>query len=117
VISHSEKDVIEGHYRSAGDPPFLPDIVFGWVEDPAKRKPNPWPVTEALRALGCAPAEALIVDDLKPGVLMGKAAGVAVAAAGWGHRIPPIEAYMRANSLAYFPSVEDMRSFLLAGKI
>jgi beta-phosphoglucomutase-like phosphatase (HAD superfamily) len=116
VISHSEKDIIEAHYRAAQGPPFLPDIVFGWMNDAAKRKPSPWPVAEALRALGCAPAEALIIDDLKPGVLMSDATGVAIAAAGWGHTIPPIEAYMRAHTLAYFSRIEDMRSFLLPGK-
>ena len=113
VISHSEADVIESHYRAAQDPPFLPDLIFGWDHDDNRRKPSPWPVLEALRRLSCAPSEALIVDDLKPGVLMARAAGVSMAAAGWSHRIAEIETYMRANATWYCPRVEDLRLLLL----
>ena len=34
VVSHSEAATIERHYRAAA---FLPDDVYGWVEDPAMR--------------------------------------------------------------------------------
>lgn len=114
VVSHSEKDVIEGHYRAARNPPFLPDLIFGWDHDAARRKPSPWPVQEALRTLECPPDKALILDDLKPGILMSRATGVPAAAAGWGHRIPEIESYMRAHAMAYLPRVEDLRCFLLS---
>ena len=114
VISHSEKDVIESHYREASNPPFLPDLVFGWDHDEKRRKPSPWPVQEALRQLGFKPEQALILDDLKPGVLMSLATGVAAAGAGWSHRVPEIELYMRANTVAYFPRVDDLRTFLFA---
>jgi len=113
VISHSEADVIEAHYRAAQNPPFLPDLVFGWDHDLSKRKPSAWPVREALRLFACAPEEALIVDDLKPGVLMSEASGVAIAAAGWGHRVPEIERYMREHSRFYCERVEDLRRLLL----
>jgi phosphoglycolate phosphatase/pyrophosphatase PpaX len=113
VISHSEADVIDAHYRAAQDPPFLPDLVFGWDHDKAKRKPSAWPVKEALRVFGCQPEEALIVDDLKPGVLMSEASGVAIAAAGWSHRVPEIERYMREHAACYCTSVEDLRRLLL----
>jgi phosphoglycolate phosphatase/pyrophosphatase PpaX len=112
VISHSEKDVIESHYRAAKSPPFLPDLIFGWDHDKNRRKPSPWPVQEALRELGCRPPQALILDDLKPGILMSRATGVPAAAAGWSHRVPEIETYMKANTVAYFPRVEDLRRFL-----
>lgn len=112
VVSHSEKDVIEAHYRAARQPPFIPDLIFGWEHDASRRKPSPWPVQEALRDLDLAPAEALILDDLKPGILMSQATGVPAAAAGWGHRVPEIESYMRVHAVAYFPRVEDLREFL-----
>ncbi len=114
VISYSERETIERHYRTAGDPPFLPDLIFGWDDDETRRKPNPWPVQEALRLLGCSPREALIVDDLKPGILLSRACGVEFAAAGWGHRVPQIETYMRANSSVYCESVEDLRAVLFS---
>jgi len=115
VISHSEDDVIRAHYEAVASPRFIPDAIFGWAHEPEKRKPSPWPVKEALRLLGCGCAEALIVDDLKPGVLMSAASGVEIAAAGWGHRVPEIEEYMRAHAAAFFPTVEDMREFLIGG--
>jgi beta-phosphoglucomutase-like phosphatase (HAD superfamily) len=115
VISHSEADVIEAHYKAAAGS-FLPDLVFGWDHDPARRKPSPWPVNEALRAFGCPPEAALIVDDLKPGVLMAEATGVAFAAAGWSHRVAEIELYMREHCIAYCSRVEDLRGLLLGGR-
>ena len=117
VISHSEKDVIEGHYVAARNPPFLPDLVFGWEHDEQRRKPSPWPVREALARFGCAAPEALIVDDLKPGVIMSRATGVPIAAAGWSHQVPEIEQYMRANTVAYCAEVDDLRALLLNGDL
>ena len=116
VISYSERDVIERHYRAGGDPPFLPDLIFGWDADESRRKPNPWPVREALRLLACAPEEALIVDDLKPGILLSQASGVTFAAAGWSHRVPEIERYMRANSSVYCESVDELRGYLFPAR-
>jgi phosphoglycolate phosphatase/pyrophosphatase PpaX len=112
VISHSEPEVIRGHYRAAG--PLVPDLVFGWHEEEQKRKPSPWPVQEALRHLDVPAERALVLDDLKPGVLMARAAGVAAAGAGWAHSIPRIRDYMRSNCLAYFETVRAFREFLLA---
>jgi phosphoglycolate phosphatase len=143
VISHSEASVIKGHYLAAAggfgaaaggfgaatggfgaaagntgatvDPPFVPDLIFGWEKDAARRKPSPWPVQEALRLFRCEAGEALVVDDLKPGVLMAQAAGVDFAAAGWSHRVAEIERYMRAHAVAYCSRIEDLRSLILEG--
>ena len=68
---------------------------------------------EALREFACSPSDSLIVDDLKPGVLMSHATGVPFAAAGWSHQVAEIETYMRAHSVAYCRRVEDLRSLLL----
>jgi beta-phosphoglucomutase-like phosphatase (HAD superfamily) len=114
VISHSEAEVIERHYRAARTPPVLPDLIFGWEHDPEKRKPSPWPVQESLRRLGCTAGEALIVDDLKPGVLMARATGVAIAAAGWSHQVAEIEQYMRSQADMYCATIDDLRAILLS---
>ena len=116
VVSHSDKDLIERDYKTkgfSGKDSFFPDMIFGWTTDATKRKPHPWPVVTALEALGIAPKDSIIIDDLKPGVLMGKNAGVEVVAAGWGHNIPVIKDYMKENSIAYCNSVEELRNFLL----
>ena len=113
VISHSEAAVIEGHYRGASRGAFVPDLIFGWVPEAEHRKPSPWPVIEALRRFSCRPAEALVVDDLKPGVIMADAAGVDFAAAGWSHRVEEIERYMRAHAVAYCSNIDDLRALLM----
>jgi phosphoglycolate phosphatase/pyrophosphatase PpaX len=112
VISHSEPEVIRGHYRAAG--PLVPDLVFGWHDEEEKRKPSPWPVQQVLASLGIRESRALILDDLKPGVLMAGRAGVAVVGAGWAHNIGEIREYMQAHCLAYFETVQAFRDFLLA---
>jgi beta-phosphoglucomutase-like phosphatase (HAD superfamily) len=114
VISHSEGDVIASHYARSGVPEACPDLIFGWDDDAARRKPSPWPVREALERFGLGEREALILDDLKPGVLMSRATGVPAAAAGWSHRIPEITRYMRANTIVYFESVEEARAYLIS---
>ena len=103
VVSHSEKDIIERNYIFHNEcRQFLPDIIFGWHYDEKKRKPSPWPVQEILRTFGLNPEEALIVDDLKPGVLMSLETKVPIAAAGWSHKIPEIQEYMRKQSAGCF---------------
>jgi len=114
VVSHSEKHIIERHYRSYnGDISFIPDIIYGWDYNEDLRKPSPRPVLEILKKFRLKPSQALILDDLKPGVLMGRVTGVAVAAAGWGHDIPEIADYMRKTCIEYFESVKDFERFIL----
>src|SRR3972149_5000970 len=99
VISHSDPEVIRAHYRAAG--PLDPDLVFGWEDEEEKRTPPPGPGRRVRAGLGLPASRALILDDLKPGVLMAREAGVAVAAAGWAHNIGTIREYMQSNCLAY----------------
>ncbi len=56
-----------------------------------------------------------MVDDLKPGVLMARSAGVRALAAGWAHRIPAIESWMREHCDAYLPTVADLERCLRQG--
>ncbi len=114
VVSHSEVDVILQTYKAAsvGDG-FAPDLVFGWDVEESRRKPSPWPVEQILKRFGLAAEQALILDDLKPGVLMSQATGVPVAGAGWAHRIPTIRSYMLAHCIRVFDSVVEFRDFVL----
>ncbi len=113
VVSHSERDIIERDYRETGGGVVAPDIVFGWEMEEGRRKPDPWPVLEVMRRLSITPEEVLVVDDLKPAVLMARAAGVAVAGAGWGHAIPEIVDYMKRNCDYYFDTVDDLESAVI----
>lgn len=114
VVSHSEKDIIERDYRCCGENrSFLPDIIFGWDYDEQRRKPSSYPVEEVLNCFKLAPSEALILDDLKPGVIMARAVGIDVVASGWGHSIPGIRKYMAEHCIAFFERVADFRRFIL----
>jgi phosphoglycolate phosphatase/pyrophosphatase PpaX len=117
VVSHSEVDLIERDYleninKTGLD--FFPDIIFGWTYDETKRKPDPWPVNEGLNRFSISADDALILDDLKPGVVMGKRAGVKIAAAGWGYDIKEIREFMAENCDHYLNKVEDLRSVLFS---
>ena len=48
----------------------------------------PWPALHALEALGVNAEEALVLDDLSPGIDMGRAAGVSVACSRMGALLP-----------------------------
>ena len=117
VVSHSEVDLIERDYlannkKTGRD--FFPDMIFGWTYDANKRKPHPWPVITALEKYGISPEESLILDDLKPGVIMGKTTGVKTAAAGWSYNIPEIRSYMTEHCVSYFETVKDFGDYLLS---
>ena len=108
VVSHSEEELILRDYHAAAPAEHVgPDMVFGWSFDDEKRKPHPYPVQQIMQTYGLKPEEVLIVDDLRPGVLMSKAVGVKIAGAGWSHQIPVIREYMRQNCDLYFSSVSD----------
>lgn len=117
VVSHSDVDRIEEDYRAAtegaGLPPFLPDRTFGWSPDEDRRKPHPYPARQILKEFGLKPQEALMVDDLSPGAEMARAAGIPCAAAGWGHNVRAIRAYMRQACNYFFETVEDFSHFIL----
>lgn len=116
VASHSEEHVIRAHYRDGSNGLALePDLVFGWDLGPERRKPHPFPVEETLRRLGLERREVLVVDDLKPGIEMARAAGVDAAAAGWSHDIPVIREYMARHCVATLASVADFAAFVLQG--
>ena len=111
VVSHSIEEIISRDYRAVG---FQPDLIYGWNFDEKKRKPHPWPILDAMEKTGISAESFLVVDDLRPGVLMARAAEVEIAAAGWAHSIPEVENYMRSNCTAYFRTVEEFTRFILA---
>ena len=110
VVSHSYDDNIRRDYRANGLPE--PDLVFGWEQPLERRKPAVWPLEEIMRRCGLGPEELLMIDDLKPGYDMARAAGVDFAAVGWANDIPEIERFMRRNCRMYFKTVAELAAFL-----
>jgi len=110
VVSHSFTENILRDYRENDLPE--PDLIFGWESPPEQRKPAVYPLEQTMKAFGMKPEELLMVDDLKPGYDMAKAAGVPFAAAGWANDIPQIESFMRENCGLYFKKVEELKEYL-----
>ena len=110
VISHSCRENILRDYRMQLG--FEPDLIFGWELPAAQRKPMPYPLEETMRRLELAPEQILMVDDLPPGLEMARRCGVPFAAAGWGQRIPELEAQLRSSGAHYFSTVSALERFL-----
>ena len=114
VVSHSYADYIERDYAANRLP--QPDAIYGWELAPSLRKPAPYALYDIEKRFGIRPQDILVVDDLKPGYDMAKAAGVAFAAAGWANDIPQIASFMRQNCDFYFKTVKQLMDFLLPEK-
>jgi phosphoglycolate phosphatase/pyrophosphatase PpaX len=110
VVSHSFSDYVRRDYEANGLPE--PDMLFGWEVPKDIRKPEPHSVRAILERFSLRPEEGLVVDDLKPGFDMARAAGVPFAAAGWAGEYPEVEAYMRANCEQYCRTIEDLAALI-----
>ena len=106
VASHSLTRYIERDYRENTLP--TPHAIYGWDIPKEKRKPSPYTVLDVMEKYGFKMEEILVVDDLKPGYDMARAAGVAFAAAGWAYDVPEIEKFMRNNCDYYFKKTEEL---------
>ncbi len=116
VVSHSEEEMIRDHYsRQKESPGFFPDLIIGWNGDGSKNKPDPWPVFNVMEKYGAEKREIIVVDDLKPGIIMAAKAGVDSAGVGWSHRIPEIMEDMKENCTFYVSTVDELGE-LLFGK-
>ena len=106
VVSHSYAENILKDYRHNDLPE--PDIIFGWEQPREERKPAPVPVLKIMERYGLKPEEVLVIDDLKPGLDMARAAGVGFAAACWCFDIPENEAHMRAHADYFLKHVREL---------
>jgi phosphoglycolate phosphatase/pyrophosphatase PpaX len=110
VDSHSVSENILRDYK-ANDLP-LPDIIYGWDIPKEMRKPAPGTLFDLMEKYDLRPEEILVVDDLKPGYDMARAAGVDIAAAAWAHNVKGIAEFMQANCEYFCKTVEDLRKVI-----
>lgn len=90
-----------------------PDLIFSRDEPREQCKPNPYPLETIMGTFGLSQKDLLMVDDLKIGLDMARAAGVDFAYAGWGRRsMPQIGAQMAMRSDYAFDSTEEFHQFL-----
>jgi len=113
VVSHSEPDIIQSHYQKQEDVPgLMPDLTIGWTGDREKNKPSTWPIEKVLETYTLAPGDLLVVDDLKPGIIMARKAGVDSLGVGWSHAIEEIKQDIRLLSTYYAETVKDLEKLL-----
>lgn len=112
VITHSFDSTVRRDYRANGLPE--PELIFGWEQPKERRKPSVWPVEEIMARLGLDREQLLMIDDLRPGYEMAKAAGIDFAAARWANNIEEIDAFMRNMCGRIFKTVEEFGQFLFA---
>ncbi len=114
-VSHDARAFpVRGHYDCAANGNGVtPDFVFGWELPPDRRRPNPYPVHEASGLLQPVSLDGLVVDELKPGVDMAKAAGVDTAAAGWSQEIPAIREFTREACAACLATFAEFAHYVL----
>lgn len=110
VVSHSMRDTIERDWNAHFG--TQPDAIYDWDDDPAKRKPAPFPLLDLSRRYGVPVLGILMIDDLRPGVEMTRAAGARVGAAGWACQSEEVREYMRASCDYYFGSTAELEAFL-----
>ncbi len=110
VDSHSLKKYIERDYLENSLPE--PDIIYSWDIPKEQRKPSPYTIFDLMERFHLDPCQVLVVDDLKPGYDMARAAGVDFAAAGWAYDVFEIEDFMRKNCDYYFKDVKSLYNML-----
>lgn len=106
VDSHSLTENIIRDYKANSLPE--PDIIYGWDIPKEMRKPAPGTLFDLMKKFDLKPEEILVVDDLKPGYDMAKAAGVDIAAAGWAHNVKGIVDFMSENCEYFCKTVEEL---------
>jgi phosphoglycolate phosphatase/pyrophosphatase PpaX len=110
VCSHSFAEYIKRDYEKNELP--MPDKIYGWDLPREKRKPSSFTVEDLISEYGFSKSEILMVDDLKPGFDMARAAGVDFAAAGWAYDVELIEQFMRRHCDYYLEKVSDLSDIL-----
>ena len=76
-------------------------------------KPDPYPLNQIMETYDLSPADLLMVDDLKTGLQMAKAASVPIAAALWCRQdAPEIIEYMEDRCNFAFHTTKELYDFL-----
>lgn len=110
VVSHSFKKYILRDYEKNKLP--LPDMIFGWDEPAEERKPNPYPLFKIMQTYNLSASRLVMVDDLKPGMVMANAAGVDFIGAGWAHEGQTVAETMKSSCKNFAAHVTDLNKYL-----
>ncbi|KRN95161.1 HAD family hydrolase [Pediococcus stilesii] len=110
VVTQSEsKDIYKAYQNTS----IKPDAVFGWKKGQDKRKPNPHPVKRILSDFELRPEDAILIDDLEPGLKMASECNVPTVVAAWSPKPASISSFLKTNHDHYFKTVDQLANFIL----
>lgn len=116
VVSLSGRENILRDYRTHFG--IEPDLIFSRDDPREQRKPNPYPLKKIMEICSLSPSQLLMVDDLKTGRDMARAAAVPMAFAGWCRRdVPEVGAQMRDSCDFAFDTTQQLYDFLFPGEV
>jgi phosphoglycolate phosphatase/pyrophosphatase PpaX len=111
VVSMSGTENILRDYRTHFG--TEPDAVYSWDLPEELRKPSTYALEQIMAKYSLSPDQLLMVDDMKPGADMAKAAGVPVAFAAWSRlEFPEIMVQMEASCDFTFRNIQELENFL-----
>lgn len=108
VVTSKRRQGAEMGLVRFGIAPYLATAVF--MEDTSEHKPSPAPVQEALRRLGCRPAQAVMVGDSPFDMESARAAGVEPVGVAWGSHDPV--RLREAGAIVVVDTVAELRHYL-----
>lgn len=111
VVSLSGAQSITRDYRHHFG--LEPDAIYGWDLPKEQQKPNPYPLQDIMAKYQLNPEDLLVLDDMKLGWQMAKAAGVQIAFSAWSKTdFPELAEQMRSLCDFSFETPADLEAFL-----
>lgn len=110
VVTHSTKDRIEKDYMY--NLKFIPEDIYSWELGKDMRKPSIYPIENIKQKYGLSNEEILVIDDLKPGLIMAKNGKVDFLWAGWAYKNPCFLNEMIKNSTYFATNFYDFEKIV-----
>lgn len=108
IVSNNSAPAVEAYLAAHGLMPLVAPIVGRAYADPARMKPHPGPVLDAIRSLGALPAHCTLVGDSLTDIDAAHAAGARVV--GYANRSWKVDAFSAADAVV--TSMGDLAEIL-----
>ena len=92
---------------------FIPEDIYSWELGKDMRKPSIYPIENIKQKYGLSNEEILVIDDLKPGLIMAKNGKVDFLWAGWAYKNPCFLNEMIKNSTYFATNFSDFEKIII----
>nr|BFE75564.1 HAD family hydrolase [Actinoplanes digitatis] len=96
VVSNNSAGAVAAYLAAHRLTGHVTPVIGRAYAEPERMKPNPEPITRAVRMLGAAPGRSVLVGDSLSDIDGGKAVGVRVI--GYANRPPKVDAFRKAGA-------------------